>query len=64
MRKVELRPTTREEFEATVGKTFGTINTNNGVVYSLHPTKLSEDSVGYYSMVEFTSYEQYLEYIK
>lgn len=58
MNKINLQNVTEEEFNATVGKTFTTVGTTNGVVYSELP-----DEDGFHRAMEFSSYQEYLDYL-
>ena len=63
MNKVLLQKVTREEFEKTIGNNFGTIGTVQGSVISRYPT-WEHSGRDLHSIVNFATYEEYLEYIK
>lgn len=54
---MNLQNVTEEQFNATVGKTFTTVGTTNGVVYSELP---NED--GLHRVMEFSCYKDYITY--
>lgn len=55
---------TKEEFEATIGKTFATLGTTKGCAYSTNPIHDSGDGSQYHGVVIFDSYEDYLKYME
>lgn len=61
--KVLLKKITREEFEETIGNSFGTVGTDKGSVLSRYPTwEINGNEC--HSKVVFDSYEDYEEYVK
>lgn len=61
MNKILLQKVTREQFEKTVGATFGTVGTDQGSVVSRYPT-WERSGHELHSSISFESYEEYLKY--
>lgn len=61
MNKILLQKVTHEQYEKTVGTTFGTVGTDQGSVVSRYPT-WEKGGNELHSSVSFQSYEEYLKY--
>lgn len=55
---------TKEEFEATIGRTFGTVGTTKGCAYSEEPMYELANGSKAHGAIVFDSYEDYLKHLE